>query len=93
MRQSISSGHFSHDQQVKDAVDHLTSDERALFDEAFPEWDTLTWSDDSSWLDCDENGVDPEYTSWVCDWIENNTAVYWEDGEPWLSDGHDDEEE
>ena len=82
---AISNNHFSLDQQIVDAVDIFSETEREKFNEAFPEWNSLTWS--GSWVDTEASGVDVEYTSWVCDWIENNTDIYWEDGEPW-KDGY-----
>jgi len=82
MRDSLSSDHFSHDDQVRDVVNWLDEPSRVKFLAAFPEWDRLVW--DGSWLEPEASGVDPEYTSWVCVWLEQNTAVYWSDGEPWI---------
>lgn len=82
MRTALSSNHLSVDLQVKDAVESLGPHQKRKFDAVFPEWDTLVWS--GSWVDAENSGVDPEYTSWVIDWIEANTNIMWEDGEPWL---------
>lgn len=81
-RESISSNHFSVDQQLADAVGCLTDEQRAAFDAEFPEWANATWS--MSHVDTDAMGLDPEWTSWIIDWIEANTDIYWEDGEPWI---------
>lgn len=97
---ALSSNHFSHDDQVADVLRKLTHStviEHRLMADAcmieFPEYNRLTWS--GSWVDTEASGVDPDYMSWVTDWIENNTPVFWEDGEPWLpedTDTNDDEE-
>lgn len=90
----LSSNHNSHDDQVADVVSHLSnSDEyRELMDgefqEAFPQYNSLEWS--GSWMDWEASGVDVEYMSWVTDWVEENTPVYWQDGEP-VMDEDDDE--
>lgn len=84
---AISSNHFSVDQQIADAVSSLTDDQRTAFDAEFPEWDTLKWS--GSWVDTDASGVDVEYTCWVADWIEANTSIHWEEGEPWMREADD----
>lgn len=82
----ISSNHFSHDLQVQDAVTWLRNDSRFTlkmrteFAEKFPEWDELKW--EGSWVDVIDSDVDLEYMSWVADWIEENTPIYWRDGEP-----------
>jgi hypothetical protein len=34
-------------------------------------------------------GVDPEFMSWVIDWIERNSRVTWDDGEPYLLEDSD----
>lgn len=82
-REALSDNHFSADDQTRDAIDRgLTPDQRASFSAEFPEWDTLQW--EGSWVDTDASGVDPEYTSWVRDWLESHTAIQWDDGEPYL---------
>lgn len=82
MRTPVSSNHLSVDLQVKDAVESLGPRQKRGFDAAYPEWHTLVWS--GSWVDAEASAVDPEYTSWIIDWIEANTNIMWEDGEPWL---------
>lgn len=83
-RESVSSGHFSVDQQVADVVAQLDDETRARFLAAFPEWERLTWGMHGSWVDTDASGVDVEYVMWACDWLEQETPVWWEDGEPWV---------
>jgi hypothetical protein len=85
-REALSSGHFSADTQLADVVQSLTEDERARFDTQFPEWDQLQWDDHGSWIDTEASGVDVEYTSWAIDWIEDNTSIRWDDGEPYRFD-------
>lgn len=83
MRESISSNGFSTDDQLKDAVSYLEHNDPenyARFLAEFPQWEKLTW--DGAWLDAEASKVDPDYTSWCIDWIEQNTSVVWEDGEP-----------
>jgi hypothetical protein len=81
---AISSNHISHDDQVKDAVTYLANDPTTLaaFAVQFPEWHTLVW--EGAWLNAEASGVDVEYTSWVTEWIEANTDITWQDGEPVL---------
>lgn len=91
--QSISSGHFSLHDQIADAVSLLSHDESFVrlmegdFVKEFPEYNRLEWS--GSWVDHEASGVDPDYMSWVCDWIEANTPVFWEDGEPYFDRNFD----
>ena len=94
--QSLSSGHFSHDQQIADAVDWLRHNARPVYETMlahFPEWERVEWEEYGSWLDTEAMGVDGEWSSWLCDWIENNTPIYWEEGEPWVGREDEDEEE
>lgn len=87
MRNTVSSNHFSHDQQVSDALDYLRHnypDDYATVVREFPECESLVW--EGSWLDVDAMGVDIEYSSWLCDAIEATGRVYWEDGEPWSTE-------
>lgn len=82
---AISDNHFSLDEQIEDAIAYLTDEQYEAFRREFPEYDEgLIWS--GSWVDTERSGVDPEFMSWVADWIESNTNIYWEDGEPWLDD-------
>jgi hypothetical protein len=81
-RIAISSNHYSQDLQVKDAVSYLNPEQKERLLEVYPEFDELIW--DGSWVHAGQSGVDPEFMSWVQDWIEQDTEVYWEDGEPWV---------
>jgi hypothetical protein len=82
MDHTISSNHFSVDQQMNDALDYLRVFHTDVFCEIrkhFP--DTFKW--EGSWLDTDAMGVDQEYSSWLIDAIEATDLIYWEEGEPW----------
>jgi hypothetical protein len=66
------------------------------FRDAFPEYAHLVWQDGGAWIDAEASKVDPEFMSWVADWIEANTPIFWEEGEPWLPEPdneQDDEDE
>lgn len=84
----LSSNAFSVDDQTADVLSYLSltsilsGDLEAKFNILFPEYNTLIWS--GSWVDTEESDVDPDYMSWVRDWIEQNLPVMWEEGEPWL---------
>lgn len=83
---ALSSNHYSHDQQVSDVLDFLLKDDRELeeeFTRQFPEYTFLTWGGGG---DAHASNVDPEYMQWITEWIEANTDVYWEDGEPWYDE-------
>lgn len=82
---SLSSGHFSTDSQLEDAISFLETrepDQFAAFLAAFPEWEARQM--EGAWFDTDAMGVDAEWSSWAIDWVEENTGVMWEDGEPWF---------
>jgi hypothetical protein len=84
MPESVSSNHFSVDQQMQDALDYLRHFATQTYDELreqFPEIDSIVWS--GSWVDTGKMGVDPEWSSWVIDAIEQTGFIYWEEGEPW----------
>ena len=79
----LSINHYSVDDQVVDVVNYLTDADPDLLDRfvaEFPEFPELHWS--GSWVDAEASGVDPEYMSWVADWIEANSPVFWFEGEP-----------
>lgn len=82
---TISSNHFSHDTQVADAWSYLRGempeDDFDLLIAQFPEMENIVWS--GSWFDTEAMGVDPEFSSWVCDAIEETGLVIWDEGEPW----------
>lgn len=89
---TISSNHLSQDQQVSDALDwmrvtHPTA--YAAVRRHFPE--TLQWS--GSWIDTDAMGVDCEWSSWLCDAIEETGLVLWIDGEPFAGPFDADDED
>lgn len=90
-RESLSSGHFSTDTQLEDAVSFLEHNLPAIFAEfleAFPEWERRTMGEGhSSWFDVETMGVDIEWSSWAVDWVEEHSPVWWEDGEPWTRPG------
>lgn len=83
----LSSNHFSTDLQLQDVVNYMESvmpDKYAALLKLYPELpralDTL--EDRSAWIDHEEANIDIEFSSWVIGWIEQNTPVMWEDGEP-----------
>lgn len=81
--ESISSGHYSHDIQVADAVSWLEREypeKYASVLEAFPELSDATW--DGSWFDTTAMGVDPEWSSWLADALEETGVIVWQEGEP-----------
>jgi hypothetical protein len=83
---AVSSGHFSHDQQLADAMTYLQDcwpGDYAAVLAAFPEWERVQWS--GSWVDTDAMGVDPEWSSWLTDAVEETGRVWWSDGEPWAA--------
>lgn len=65
--------------QVEYALNNLTNEQDKEFKEEFPELnsgeDTL-----SEWL---TNGDNAHY---VADWVEENTNMFWSDGELWESE-------
>jgi hypothetical protein len=86
---AISSNRFSTDDQTADVISYLSHqlEHHAVmekFVKDFPEYNGLTW--EGSWVNTQDSDVEPDYMSWVRDWIEDNTPVYWEDGEPWIDD-------
>ena len=89
---TISSNHYSVDGQLEDAaswLEHNLPDTFAAFLVAFPEWERRTMGELSSWFDTEAMGVDVEWSSWAIDWIEANSPVYWEEGEPWVDEDID----
>jgi len=84
-RESLSSNHFSHEQQLQDVIESL---DEAQFNElvkVFPCIDQGVVWDGSGW-DYRAMSVDVDTPMFVTDWIEDNTLIRWEDGEPWLYD-------
>ena len=92
----LSSNAFSVDDQTADVLSHLsngTAEQQAQMETfvlTFPEYNTLEWS--GSWVDTEASGVDPDYMSWVRDWIEERTDVSWNDGEPVIWEDGDENE-
>jgi hypothetical protein len=87
---TISSNGFSHDQQVVDALDWLRINRVDVYTEIrkhFPE--NIIFPDKSAWIDYEAMGVDPEWSSWLCDAIEAEGEVTWIDGEPWVLEAED----
>lgn len=87
MPRPLSSNAFSVDDQTADAISYLSREYPALSDEfvrEFPEYNSLEWY--GSWVDCEASNVDPDYMSWVVEWLESHTPIRWEDGEPFDMD-------
>lgn len=83
-RDMVSSGHFSHDQQVGDALSclqHTYPNAYAKVRQQFPE--SIIWDDQSAWIDTEAMGVDVEWSSWLTDAIESTGVVFWDEGEPY----------
>lgn len=83
MRKALSSNAFSHDDQIADVLSYASTaypETMDRFTSDFPEYNHLEWS--GSWVDTQASGVDPDYMSWVADWVEANLPVVWDDGEP-----------
>ncbi len=91
---TISSNHFSHDQQLADAMAWLAGfhpDAYAALMVEYPEWETRKWEMFGSQLDCEAMGVDVEWAMWLTDAVEATDLVMWSDGEPWVGPfDHDD---
>jgi len=91
----LSSNHYSTDDQIADVVSFLSNDADPTYSELmensflaeFPEYNSLEWS--GSWVDTENSNVDLDYMSWVADWLENNTPVFWEEGEPFMAEPGD----
>jgi hypothetical protein len=84
---AISSNHYSHDQQVQDALDYLQTNHLPQYEALvadFPEVTNIRYV--GSWFDVEGMQVDPEWSSWVADAIETTGLVIWEEGEPWAVD-------
>ena len=82
---AISSGHFSHNMQVSDALDYLRIEHPASYSAVrrnFPE--NIIWC--GPWFDHEAMGVDIEWASWLCDAIEATGHIEWIDGEPYATE-------
>lgn len=90
---ALSSNAFSVDDQIADVISYLSLSDnyddlmRRKFTVVFPEYNSLEWS--GSWVDWEASNVDPDYMSWITEWIEANTFVFWYEGEPFLADPDD----
>lgn len=85
MSRAISSNHASHDDQVEDAMDYLRHEHPDAYGsivQKFPEYPERQL--DGGWYDTETMGVDPEWSSWLTDAIEQTGLVIWEEGEPWV---------
>lgn len=91
-REPVSGNHYSVHDQVIDAVESLNDEERAAFDAAHPEWGhVLEAKGSDAWLDdatAIAAGVNVEYMNSAIDWLEANTRISWDDGEPYLWEPH-----
>lgn len=79
---SISSNKFSHDQQVWDAFNYL---EEKHWEDFYHirSYFRATWTG-IDWVigGCPQ---DPEYSSWLCDAIEETGLILWWEGEPFVN--------
>lgn len=79
---TISSNAFSIDLQAIDALNHLRLVHPKAYSEIVKHFnEPVIWS--GSWFDTDAMGVDPDYSSWLVDAIEDSGHVSWVDGEPY----------
>lgn len=79
---SISSGHYSVDTQMQDALDFLRLNHVEVYCEIRKNFsETFIW--EGSWLDTEAMDVDPDYGSWLIDAIEDTGIIQWIDGEPY----------
>jgi len=89
----LSSNHYSTDDQIADVISFLSATEdyfsimEVQFLAEFPEYNDLEWS--GSWVDTESSNVDLDYMMWVAEWLENNTPVFWEEGEPFMAEPSD----
>lgn len=78
---TVSSNHFSHDQQVWDALQYLKENHHENYLEIRVHL--------SAEYHCGEWVLygatqDPEYGSWLCDAIEDTGIIEWWEGEPFV---------
>lgn len=85
---ALSSNHYSVDGQLDDVIHYLDACRPTIYAAmvaAFPEVPTRAMGDTmSAEYDTNAMGVDVEWSCWLIDWIEQNSNVIWEEGEPWL---------
>lgn len=84
----ISDGSSGFDQQIRDAVDALSDEERAEFNSVFPDYDALMKSvtPPLTAFYPESVGLDPDYPMWIMEWIEKVTDMFWSDGDLWKGD-------
>lgn len=83
MPTALSSNGYSFHDQIADALSwlsHAFPEMSDKFVDEYPEYNRLEWT--GAWVDHEASNVDPDYMSWVADWLENNTPIYWSEGEP-----------
>ena len=86
----LSSNHYSHDLQVIDVMNWLGTVQRDKYEalvSKHPEWNNYIM--DGSWFDYEKMGVDVEWSMWLTASIEQDTNVYWWEGEPVMSEDGD----
>ena len=86
---TLSSNGFSHDMQVDDVLDYLRGEmsesdykDKLIIAGFYDEVERRVL--DGAHFDTEAMGVDVEWSSWLADWIENNTDVFWWEGEPFV---------
>ena len=95
-RQALSSNHYSVDLQAVDAMNWIEAHEPAAYAAIiaeFPEFESYTIPGLLSHFDTEAMGVDDEWGSWLVDAIEAKSSVYWEDGEPWIGESDDEDDQ
>tara|TARA_R110000772_G_scaffold223784_1_gene334358 strand:+ start:122 stop:466 length:345 start_codon:yes stop_codon:yes gene_type:complete len=88
--ETISSNHFSHDQQVQDVMEYLEHHDGIAYSHLvnmFPEF-TVALFDGSSY-DTYSMDVDADWSSWLTDEIEACSNIMWMDGEPFTVEDAD----
>lgn len=81
---ALSSCGASHDMQLVDSLEFLRSEYPDIYAgilSHFPEYGSAEL--DGAWIDTDALGVDPDWSSWLTDAVEDTGIVRWEDGEPY----------
>lgn len=81
---ALSSCGASHDMQLVDSLEFLRSEYPDIYAgilSRFPEYDGAEL--DGSWFDTEALGVEPDWSSWLTDAVEDTGIVRWEDGEPY----------
>lgn len=93
-REYLSSNHFSHEGQVRDVLRWMQREEKETYSNfayEHPEWERMERGEDIQIGGEALGDLDPEWWHWVTDWIEANTNVVWDDGEPVLITGEPEE--